>query len=234
MVLDTIRFYSINYKDEERREKIKHRFLSLNLSVFFVDPVEITDPRIENVTVDISREKRTWAIMLQHIDSIRHFVEQTDAEYCVVCEDDIMISKNLVIDMPEFLEQYERLELDILLLGYLLSYSIHDYNPHFPLKHETETYKYHGYPYDLWGSQMYLVSRRHAKVLIDRYTPEHAIENLNITPFNPDWTITKFGNKSIVCPMVAVEEGDTKANLDSEISFHRRCFLQNYREGEFI
>jgi hypothetical protein len=233
MVLDHFSFYCINFKDNARRERINTRFATLDLSVNFVDPVETTDPRLQNLPIDISNEVRTWAIMLQHIDSIRHFVENTDAEFCVVCEDDVFISKYLVSDMPEIEKAYRHLNLDILLLGYLLPYSIPN-NHHFPLHHESGKYKYYGYPGDLWGAQMYMFSRSHAIQLVERYSVSHAIETFGKMPFNPDWTITKYGNKSILFPMVALEEGDTKADLHSEISFHRRCFLQNYRENEFI
>ena len=82
---------------------------------------------------------------------------------------------------------------------------------------------------------MYMVSRKHAQTLLDKYTIDYAVETINTEiPFSPDWTLTKFGNKSIVYPMIALEEGDTKCDLESEISYHQRCFNQNYVERVFL
>ena len=92
-------FYCINYKDEKRRAKMVDRWAKLELPLHFVPPVESDDPRLLNTEIDITKEKRTWSIMLQHLDSIRHFIEETDKDYCVVCEDDILVSKYLKMDM---------------------------------------------------------------------------------------------------------------------------------------
>ena len=237
---ELVRFYCINYKDEERREKMTNRWNILGLNMTFMDPVETTDPRLQ---IDgITFEKRTWAIMLQHLDSIRHFVEKTTGEYCVVCEDDIVVSKHLGNDLPEIIQTYESLKLDILLMGYLVPYRITDDNHYYPLKARNFKYSYHDYPDDLWGSQMYMMSRKHARFLLQKYTIDYAIGSLSIKnsnsneikPFSPDWTITKYGNKSIIYPMVALEEGDTKCNMECEISYHQKCFRLNYVERVFL
>jgi hypothetical protein len=230
-----VEYYCINYKDENRREKMVKRWATLGLPLKFVPPVETNDPRLAAVEINIEKESRTWAIMLQHLDSIRDFVENTDSDYCVVCEDDIVVCKYLKTDIPEIIEVYEKLELDVALLGYLVPYKITDDNHYYPLKERNFKYSYHDYPDDLWGSQMYMVSRKHAQTLLDKYTVDYAVETINTEiPFSPDWTLTKFGNKSIVYPMIALEEGDTKCDLESEISYHQRCFKQNYVERIFL
>jgi len=233
---DKVGFYCINYKDENRRQKMVERWTKLELPLHFVPPVESNDERLLGTEIDITKEKRTWAIMLQHLDSIRHFIEQTDLEYCVVCEDDILVSKYLKMDMVDLIKTYDKLDLDVMLLGYLVPYKITDDNSYYPLKERNHMFSYHDYPGDLWGSQMYMVSRKHGQVLLDRYTIQHALDTLHTTEisFSPDWTLTKWGTKAIVYPMVALEEGDTKCDLDSEISYHQRCFKQNYVERIFI
>ena len=81
---------------------------------------------------------------------------------------------------------------------------------------------------------MYMVSRNHATNLIERYTIEHAIETINIVHFSPDWTLTKYGKKAIIYPMIAVEEGGTKVDLYSESQYHLNCYLANYVEGLYL
>ena len=230
-MVDNIGFYTVNFKDEERRNKMNSRFDYFGLKLNFVDPVGNDDSRLENVPE--KADKRTWSIMLQHMDSIRHFVENTTNDFCIVTEDDILISKDFVNDLPEIINTYTKLGLDVLLLGFLISFQIHE-NNHFILKDRNEKYSYYDYPNDLWGSQMYLISRSHAVKLLERYSIEHAIETIETEPFSPDWTLTKYGKKALIYPMVAVEEGNTKADLYSESQFHSNCFNTNYVEGLHI
>ena len=114
-------FYVINFNDDKRKERMTSRFRKLDIDLHFVNPVQMGDVRIENTPLD----KRTSAIMLQHLDSVRHFYENTTAEYCVVCEDDIHISKNLASDLPEIIKNFQELGLDLLLLGYLFPHQLH-------------------------------------------------------------------------------------------------------------
>ena len=208
------------------------RFEQLGLSLNFVPPVGQDDARL--VDVDGKAEKRTWSIMLQHMDSIRHFVQETQNDFCIVMEDDILVSKDIVNDLPGIIEMYNNLQLDVLLLGYLIPFKIYDHNTCFTLKERNDKYSYYDFPNDLWGSQMYMVSRNHATNLIERYTIEHAIETINIVHFSPDWTLTKYGKKAIIYPMIAVEEGGTKVDLYSESQYHLNCYLANYVEGLYL
>jgi hypothetical protein len=223
----TVEYYCVNYKDDARKQKMTDRWETLGLKLNFVEPVHKTDHRL-NVPELENSDKRTWSIMLQHLDSIRHFLEQTTSEYCVVCEDDIMVCKYLKLDIQEAIQAYERLQLDVLLLGYLLPYDITN-NYHFPVFESNYKYNYCGYPCDLWGSQMYLVHRDHAVRLLQKYTIEESIQMIGRNePYSPDWTLTKYGKKAIMYPMIAIEEGDTKCNLQSEMDYHQRCFQMNY------
>ena len=216
-------FYVINFNDDERKKRMISRFRTMDIDLQFVEPVYETDSRL--LFTDL--HKRTSAIMLQHLDSIRHFYEQTSAEYCIVCEDDIHISKDLSKDMPEIIKNFEELKLDLLLLGYLYPHSL-DGNWHFPVLKDTQKYNYHGYPDDIWGSQMYLISREHAKNILSKFSIDWAIFNINDTHYNPDWTITKFGKRAVISPMIAVEEGTEKSGHDGQSQFHNDCREANY------
>lgn len=218
-------FYVINFNDEARRERMVSRFSKIGLNEpHFVDPVFTTDPRLNN---DEIQHKRTCSIMLQHLDSLKHFLDNTDKEFCIVCEDDIHISKNLRNDLPEIIEQFKTLDLDVLLLGYLFMYPVDtETNAHFALKSRSKKYKYANFPDDLWGSQMYMMSRKHAKNILDKFGPDYILTGE--LPYNPDWILTKTGNRALMVPMIAVEEGDTKTDHGGQNEFHRRCFECNY------
>ena len=216
-------FYVVNFKDDARKQRMISRFDQFGIDLHFVNPVFENDPRLQNTPL----YKRTSSIMLQHLDSLRHFYENTSAKYCIVCEDDIHVSKHLHDHLPKIIQDFEALELDLLLLGYLYPYGLHG-NPYFPLIKTTESYTYHGYPDDIWGSQMYLISRKHAKSLLDKFTIEFAVEQIEKVHYNPDWTITKSGKRALISPMIAVEEGDDKSNHAGQTEFHRMCHLGNY------
>ncbi len=234
--------YVVNYCDEARRERMSARFVQIGLPAHFSDPVHANDPRLYVNGQDMTG--RTASIMLQHMDCLVHFLDNTTTDYCIVCEDDITISKNLAIELPEIIKAFERLNLDVLLLGYLWPYDIgSDWNPHFPHLGESrgsegQRYEYTGYPFDLWGSQMYMVSRNHAQVLVNQFGPDYMVRELNEgetrEPYNPDWIMTKMGRRAIIIPMLAVEEGDSKLGGDAEHGFHRACREKNYVEGLHI
>jgi hypothetical protein len=74
---------------------------------------------------------------------------------------------------------------------------------------------------------MYLLSRKHCYFLLKKYTIYYGLEDLN-RPYNPDWTLTKDGNKAIIYPLIALEEGVTKTDCYSQNIFHETCFNINY------
>lgn len=222
-----IPIYVINFNDDVRKQAMINRFKSIGLNLVFTKPVYTSDSRLN---VDVKFDKRTWAIMLQHLDGIRDFYENTTCDYCIVCEDDIMISKNLKNDLPLIIDNFNKLNLDVLLLGYLMPSKIH--NNYYKMIKQLG-YSFHEFPDDLWGSQMYLVSRNHAKFLLEKYTVEWASQNLD-KPYSPDWILTKVGKRAFIYPMVALEGGDTKTDNVGQNDFHRTCFITNYDPDIYI
>jgi hypothetical protein len=222
-------FYVINFKDDARKARMVSRFDQLGIDLHFVNPVLEDDPRLQNTPL----HKRTSSIMLQHLDSIRHFYENTSAKHCIVCEDDIHVSKHLHEHLPQIIQDFDALNLDLLLLGYLYRYGVQG-NFHFPLLKQNKNYTYHLYPDEIWGCQMYLISRKHAETLLKKYTIEFAVEQIEKVPYNPDWTITKWGKRALISPMLAVEEGDDKSNHEGQSEFHRASHLNNYNPNVHI
>lgn len=224
--MENISFYCINFDDEDRKIRMIQRFKNQQIDLNFVKPVYIKDSRIKDIPVCDST-KRIMSIMLQHLDSIRDFYENTEKEYCIICEDDILISKYMSNELPNILENFNELHLDVLLLGYLLPFTLTNDNPEFALLKQKDNFKYFDFPYNLWGSQMYLINKKHAKFLLEKYTIAYALEDLN-RPYNPDWTLTKDGKKAIVYPMLGLEEGTQKSDHAGQDYYHRLCFEVNY------
>ena len=230
--------YCVNYNDHDRRNKMTCRFQELDIPYHFVEPVYKTDKRLDHPEIN-KQHKRTYSIMLQHLDSLQHFLNNTDEEsgpLCIICEDDIMLSTKIKEKLPEIMSKFVEMDLDLLLMGYLWPQKIDPYsNGHFPLLIKTQNFVFTEYPDDLWGSQLYMASRKHAQYLINTFPPEYIFQNpADNLPYNPDWIITKVGRRALISPMLAVEEGATKTDNDGQNEFHRKCFLANYIEGEFV
>jgi hypothetical protein len=227
------KIYCVNFLDEDRRSKMETRFDRLNIPVNFIKPVFKSDLRlsIDGVQED---SKRTYSIMLQHIDSVQDFLNTTDEseKYCIVCEDDVLLSKRFLEKLLGICETFLDLDLDVLLLGYLSPDKVLD-SELFPLIKSDQDFVYRGYHSDLWGSQMYMVSREYAKRLIETFQPNYILRTDSL-PYNPDWTITKCGKRALLSPMLAVEEGEVKNECYEQMSFHQRCFETNFVEGEFF
>lgn len=225
--------YCVNFLDEDRRLKMETRFDRLKIPVNFVDPVFKSDLRLSIDGVQ-AEHKRTYSIMLQHIDSVQDFLNTTDEceKYCIVCEDDVLLSKRFLEKLPGICQTFSELDLDVLLLGYLSPDKVLDSNV-FPLIKSDQNFVYTGYHSDLWGSQMYMISREYAKRLIETFQPSYILRTDSL-PYNPDWTITKCGKRALISPMLALEEGEVKNECYEQMSFHQRCFETNFIEGEFF
>lgn len=229
--------YIVNYKDDERKQKMINRVKTVGLDAHFVAPVSTTDPRIgEQPITDF--EKRNWSIFFQHVDCMRSFLEDTTYDYCIVCEDDVVLSRELKFEIPTAIQLYEETGLDMLLLSYLWPFDVAE-DHYFPVLKRFQTYnksyKIQGYPEDLWGAHMYMFSRAHAKTMVERYTPEYALaEQQAGRPFCTDWQFTKFGSRGLIVPMLGLEEGEVKTDHQGQIDFHRAVFNYHYREDKYV
>ena len=225
--------YVVNYKDDARRQRMTQRVKAIGLDAHFVRPVSAEDPRVRDQPIT-DFEKRSWSTLFQHVDSMRDFVENTTYDYCIVCEDDILFSRSLRDEIPQIINLYDQTKLDVLLLSYLWPFDVIE-NNYFPVLHRTPEWKIQGYPDDLWGAHMYFMSRAHAKVLVNRYTPEYALAETQAgRPFCTDWQFTKYGKRGLLVPMVGLEEGEVKTDHQGQIDFHRSVFRYHYREERFV
>jgi hypothetical protein len=163
----------------------------------------------------------------------------SDKEFGIFCEDDVYIHKDFKTMLPKVMEDFKLMNLDILLLGYLIPFEIRSYYHGFELKSDNPNlnYTYHNYPDDLWGGQMILFSRNHAKYLLEKYTLEYAMKTRtdeSLPPFSGDHTITKSGNRAIIYPMIAVETHDKTYSHLGQDTFHENCNKCNYDHDIYI
>lgn len=174
------------------------------------------------------------ACMYGHLKNIERFLLTSDAEFGIFCEDDIYIHKDFKQLVPYLIEDFKRYNFNILVLGCLL-YSGWAYN-RFPKIKTTATsvpfnsFAYFNYDLDTWGTQMYMIDRKQAEYIIDKYL-NGAHDDTSV--YEADWTLTKdpkdgYYQKALIFPLLAVEDGGSTANDNIHVPFHRSCFETNY------
>jgi hypothetical protein len=230
--LSNCQFYCLSFNNKERETNMIRRFNILNLDYRIYDGVKHDDQRL--VKKDLSDFLlREWSCCYGHLDMIYNFYYNTDKKYGIFCEDDTHIHKDLVNIMPKILNDFNILNLDILLLGYLIPFIVNKdiTDAGYSLKRKTKIkpiYSYHNYPDNLSGSQMYILSRNHAKTLLDKYYDNYADNNK--TSFLSDMVVTKEGNRALISPVLAVEESQPhRKNY-----FHNLCHKQHFNSDKFI
>ena len=186
------------------------RFKQVGITDFFLfSGVPLSDPRI-NSSLEPNTQK-CHSCMFGHLDMIRYFLDNSEDPFGIFCEDDILIDADFIPRMEDILRDFKQMNLDVLLLGYLF--------PHV-LDHSGKNV-YHTYsppPATIWGTQMYMVSREWARAIIGKYGKNDA--STLYDPFSADWTITQEGNRRIVYPMLAIEDGASKYDHAGQAYLH--------------
>jgi len=235
--------YCLNFKNEVRAESMKTRFAGLDAVLH--PGVPNTDPRIAGRGL-IPHTEKCWSCMYGHLDMIREFVDKDSRNYGIFCEDDIMFDASFKSKLDHVLTDFEAMQMDTMLLGYLITYPIVGETNGSYAKvgqsiyvdldtTETTTFRYYDYG-DIWGTQMYLLSRKQAVKIVEKYANGYADKNRTIAPFSADWTITKEGRRCIVYPMLAIEDGLTSYGDDDEgqRDFHMMAHRSHLHVSTYI
>jgi len=213
--------------DEQRKKRIRSRFNKLNITPTFNCFTDISGIEQKyNITLTIHDK-----VMLSHMDCIQKFYN-TGKPLGIICEDDIYIHKTLDKEIEKVVAFITKNQYDILLLGYLLNYKppYHYHN----LITSFDKYKVYDYNKELWGAQMYMVTRNYAKYLLDNFPINWKFDNPK-NPWASDWIITKNGRRAMIYPMLAVEEGDRICDSnDGQKIYHRDCKNIQYDSKIYI
>ena len=233
--------YCLNFCNEQRRASMSQRFASVGINdVIFSDGVQLNDSRIAGRGL-IEHTQKCWSCMYGHLDMIRAFLD-TDCQVGVFCEDDILIDAGFAEKLNHVVGDFINLDCDTMLLGYLVGAPVSEHTHHKMAQTvyvdlETgvpTTFKYYNYGMDIWGTQMYMLSRAEAHRLHDKYACG-AYANAKEQPFSADWTITKDGaNKCMVYPMLAIEDGLTKYDHDGQTEFHRLSHSAHVHASKYV
>jgi GR25 family glycosyltransferase involved in LPS biosynthesis len=227
--------YCLSYKNPVRRENMQRRFNKVGLHVDFYNGVD--DERLHNLD---DKYRRVWSCMFGHLDMIYDFC-QSEREYGVFCEDDILVKRDIAAKLPYVARDMITYNLDVVLLGYLISFSFYKTN-HSDFRlvaGETDTSlgdEYYEYPFNLWGTQMYMLSKKYAKQLLNKYYGDYCHRSLldsTMIHFSADWTITKDGRRAALARPLAIEDNSCSYEDPGQADLHRNSHTVFYT-SEFI
>lgn len=188
--------------------------------------------------------------MYGHLDMLRLFLE-AGTQFGVFCEDDILVRRDFGQHLPQIVEHFKELELDVLLLGNLCSNPDFRYFSNFPERltrplSESSAFstpypfKYYAYNSDpesaVWGTQMYMLHRSQAHFLLQKYAngySDKTIFDKSLVHFSADWTITKEGTKAIIYPLVAIENYEAEYEDEGQNICRKKCHHLFYSEEIF-
>lgn len=225
-----IPFYSLCYRDVSKREHLITVARHIRMPIIFHEGLASDDSRIQGLPSDIAR---LWSITFGHLDMIRNFLDTSSEDFGIFTEHDILVHKDFPALLTSAVDGMVALDLDVLLLGYLK----HPNGPGLTSIHQQGPLTFYSYPDDLWGAQMYILTKEQAKWIVDHIDlawAKMATKSSNLPPFNPDWMFTKFGRRACVTPMLAVEDGLGKYEHVGHGNFHRQCFQHNYHPDLYI
>ena len=264
----------------KRTDEMAAKFQSVGVdpaAIHFYDGVPFTDPRLQSANgvaklmhmakcnsssdfVPNDGITRSWSLCYGHLDMIRHYYDRTagmeSPPLGIFCEDDILLRRDFVPQMNRIVRDFHALKLDIMLLGYLCSFPIQPSNQFHRLEPESiesdpTTFQYFRYPSDIWGTQMFMMTRDHAGTLLANYEygyVEYTIAHPNILPhFSADWILTKpvlatsslatsslaTSSLALLYPPMAIEDGKARYDHGGQQSARDMCFQLCYSEDVF-
>jgi hypothetical protein len=195
--------YCLNYGDK-RTATITASFAAVGLSdkVTFYSGIDVSKmKKANNYLPEVNCGMyKAWSATMGHRKMMKIFLETSDAEFGIFCENDIRLHKNIKKEIPYYLEKFQELNLEILLFGYLLT----DKKTELSGKILSNIYDINSVP----GAQMYLLTRAKCEEFVKKYDINYLIAS-QYHPDKyftfPDMIFTKHGRKAAIYPMLAVE-----------------------------
>ncbi len=236
--------YCLTYKSPVKRLTMMRKFAQLDWHVRMYEGVDVQDspraPSAEQIA-QAQHEGRwdphAWSVMQGHMCMLETYVQEGTAPYVMCMEDDILIRSDINDHLPKILHDFELCGLDLLMLGYLIPEPMCTLTYKHPVINQVFTF--HEYPFNIYGTQMYLMTRSHAEWLVHTYGYQTQWQTKVLhtsDSYNADWVITKQGACACVYPLLAIEQaggGQAYAD-DSQSHFHQMCHAANYPLASYL
>ena len=214
--------YVSSFNNPERESKMIERFNQVGVGAQIYSNV-VDDYRVKRI-MDGGGDptiKRTYGSFYSILCMIEDFYI-SDKEYGVFLENDVYLHKNLKDELTYACYKLTELNLDILLVGYLLNTTPENYGCR--LVHTDNFNNFYQYDDHLWGSHGFILNKKQAKYFKDKYTVEYALDPSRVEIMCSDWVFTKASkNRMLLFPPLIVEEGIVETDHEGQIRFHQEC-----------
>lgn len=181
--------------------------------------------------------------MYGHLDNIKHFIDSSSNSLAIFCEDDVMIHKRFAEFLPSIVEPFREQDLDLCLLGYLLNFRLPTHYTGF--KEISSSSSLYNYTDDVWGSQMFAMSRKQAIYIWEKYGGDYARRTLSdatLGCFSADFVLTKdavHGKRALLYPPIALEDNLNPdmahyGNHIGQFEYHKTCFSLHYDPDVYV
>lgn len=237
-------FYCLTYKSAAKRERMQKRFDQLQMQVTFwegcsaEDSSCVPDPEELNYAkTEQTWDPHAWSVLHGHLAILDHFINHSNKDYVIVMEDDVHIRKDFIQELPVIISQFIKMKLDVCMLGYLTPYNLFTPQSYYNLA--TTPYVFLEYPFNVYGTQMYMLHREQATWISHTYglQSEWRKTAWRDRTFRPaDWIITKEGRGACIYPVMAVEEnggGMTYKDLGQQ-EFHLMCHQAQFDPDHYV
>lgn len=231
-------YYCLTYRSVHKRALMQSRFDQLNMQVKFWEGHHALDPEcappiheLEYAQHNHMWDPHAWSVLQGHLMIMRDFLTNSEHNMLCVMEDDVHIRKHFPQEQPVIHAQFEKLKLDVCMLGYLTPHELftcdHKFEP------MTTSYAYLNYPENVYGTQMYVMHRDNVDRIWRTYgvgSEWHAHVFTNHACRPADWLITKQGTRACIYPMMAVEAhgGGQSYNDQEQTDWHSCCHHAQY------
>ena len=171
-----------------------------------------------------------------HIAALETFSNTAELT-AIVIEDDVMLRNDYAAHIGMITAAFWGASLDVLMLSYLWP---------FPARYEIQgswiaelfpkkitPFAFFGFPDDIWGTQMYMLTRQHARHVLAGHGTQTCYEqraelDTSLKPWSADWIITKTGHRALSVPMLGLEEGKPTQGDAFEHDYRAKTFASNY------
>jgi hypothetical protein len=199
--------YCLNFGDK-RTAAITASFAAVGLS----DKVTLCPGVSAEVIKEANNHKPEYfnyyyticSIFLGHISMMKMFLETSDKEFGIFCENDIRIHKDIKSKIPYYLEKMKDLNLDILRLGYFIRNQTYLDS----LKRIKEGI-YEKTNLGIPGAQMYVLTRQKCQKHVEKFNLQYLLHFF----YGPkvyyyvdgNVTLVDDGKSALIYPMLALE-----------------------------
>ena len=214
--------YINSFNDPQRHGRMIRRFEEVGVEAKLYNYIA-NDPRCYEILEYNKKDPRTihYGNFYSMLRIIEDFYNHSTKEYCVIFENDVFLKKSLAYDLPKACKMLTKLNLDVLLIGCLLTCTPEQMG-YQRIYRDEDLNDYFSYDDNLWGGHGFIIHRKHAKWLMDTLTFEYASK---LEGVGSDWIYSKIcpGNRALRWVPLVVEEGFVKAEDQGQRNYHMQC-----------